>query len=100
VLDIIWRFGYKKVIFFGVDLYNSKYFWTDKSEYGKTHCQFNKDYKIKKKMTAPHNTLHIKDFIVWFSKEWMNKTGTNVFVGHKDTSLYPDLSYLDIEEEL
>jgi hypothetical protein len=100
VLDIMLRFGYEKIIFFGVDLYNSKYFWTDRHEYGKTHCRFNKDHKKNKTISDPHSTSHIKDFIVWFSKEWMNKIGTNVFVGHTDTSLYPDLNYLNIEEEI
>jgi len=33
ILDIIVRMGYKEISFLGVDLYDSRYFWTDKKEY-------------------------------------------------------------------
>jgi hypothetical protein len=98
ILDFLWRFGYEKVIFFGVDLYDSKYFWTDHLEYGETHCQYNHDHKKNKKVEQPHATFRIRDFVIWFSKEWMSKIDCEVFVGHKDTGLYPYLHYINIEE--
>ncbi len=97
LLELMCRFKYKKVIFFGVDMYDSRYFWTDRPEYGKTHCQWNKDHEGKSP-DAPHNTAHIKNFIVWFSKKRMSKHGGAFFVGHKDTTLWPDLLYYDMEK--
>jgi hypothetical protein len=97
ILDFLWRFGYEKVIFFGVDMHDSRYFWTNRPEYGKTHCQYNHDHKKNKKIEQPHTTFRIKDFIIWFSEEWMSKIDCKLFVGHKDTILYPDLKYFDIE---
>lgn len=97
MLDFLWRFKYKKIILFGFDMYDSKYFWTDKPEYGETHCQFNKDFQKNKKVEQPHNTFRIKDYVVWFSKEWMSKIDCELFVGHKDTTLYPELKYFNVE---
>ncbi len=97
IFELMLRFKYKKVIFFGVDMSDSRYFWTDKPEYGETHCQWNKDHEHNNP-DKPHNTAHIKNFIVWFSKKRMSKHGGTFFVGHKDTALYPGLEYIDIEE--
>jgi len=95
ILELLQRFKYKKVIFFGMDLINSRYFWTDRPEYGKTHCQWNKDHEGRKP-EQPHNTSHIRNFVVWFSKNWMREIGGEFFVGHKDTLLYPGLKYLKL----
>lgn len=97
LLELIWRFEYKKVVFFGVDLNDSRYFWTDKPEYGEVHAQWNKDHEGRKP-DQPHNTNHIKDFIVWFSKQRMKEIGGKFYTGHKKTLLYPDLDYFDIKE--
>jgi len=95
LLELLSRFKYKKVIFFGVDLYDSTYFWTGKSEFGKVHAQWNKDHEGRKS-SQQHNTAHIKDFIVWFSEHKMSRVGGKFLVGHKDTLLYPGLEYYDI----
>lgn len=97
MLDFLWRFKYKKIVLFGFDMHDSRYFWTDKPEYGETHCQFNKDFRPSKKIDQPHNTFRIKDYVVWFNKEWMSKIGCELVVGHKDTTLYPELKYFDME---
>ncbi len=99
LMELMWRFKYEKVIFFGIDMTNSRYFWTGKPEFGETHCQWNKDHEGRKP-NAPHNTAHIKNFMVWFSQKRMAEFGGEFFVGHKDTGLYPDLRYIDIEKEL
>lgn len=95
LLELMQRFKYKKVIFFGMDLIDSRYFWTGESKYGKTHCQWNKDHEGRKPK-QPHNTAHIKNFVVWFSKNRMREVGGEFFVGHKNTLLYPDLNYLKL----
>ena len=78
---------------------DSRYFWTGKPEFGETHCQWNKDHEGKKP-DAPHNTSHVKNFMVWFSNKRMAEFGGEFRVGHKDTALYPDIKYIDIEKEL
>lgn len=98
MLDLLWKFRYKKVIIFGMDMYNSKYFWTGKPEYGETHCQFNHDKVKTKTQNDPHKTYKIKDYIIWFCKEWMSKIDCEVFVGYTDTLLYPDLEYFNVEK--
>lgn len=95
LLELFCRFKYEKVVFFGMDLTSSLYFWTNRPEYGETHCQWNKDHEGRKP-EQPHNTAHIKNFVVWFSKKRMDKVGGEFFVGHKDTLLYPDLKYLKL----
>jgi len=97
LLELMWRFKYKKVIFFGVDLNDSRYFWTGRPEYGEVHAQWNKDHEGRKP-EQPHNTSHIKNFIVWFSKKRMGEFGGQFYTGHKKTLLYPDLEYFDVEE--
>jgi hypothetical protein len=96
VLELICNFKYKKVIFFGVDLYNSIYFWTNRPEYGETHIQWNQ--APGKTPNDPHNTAHLKNFIIWFSENRMKDIGGEFFVGHKDTLLYPGLKFIDIEQ--
>lgn len=96
ILELFYRFKYKKVIFFGMDLIDSRYFWTGESKYGKTHCQWNKDHEGRKP-DQRHNTAHIKKFVVWFSKNRMKEVGGKFFVGHKDTLLYvAGLKYLKL----
>lgn len=95
MLELILRFKYKRVIFFGVDLQDSRYFWTGRKDFGKTHCQWNKDHEDRKP-DQPHNTAHVKNFVVWFSRKKMRKIGGEFFVGHKDTSLFPELRYISI----
>lgn len=95
LLELMCRLKYKRVVFFGVDLLNSLYFWTDRPEYGETHCQWNKDHEGRKP-TDFHNTSHVKNFMVWFSKNRMFEVGGEFFVGHKDTMLYPELKLYDI----
>jgi len=97
ILELFWRFEYKKVVFFGTDMNNSKYFWTGRKEFGETHCQTNKDHEGKDP-ELPHGTAHLKNFIVWFSQKRMKKVGGEFCVGYTDTLLYPDLNLVNIEE--
>lgn len=98
ILELLYRFKYKKVIFFGVDMINSNYFWTGRSEYGKTHCQWNKDHEGKNPL-EPHNSAHIKNFIIWFSENRMKEINGKFYVGHKDTLLYPNIELINIEDQ-
>jgi len=98
ILELLYKFKYKKVIFFGVDMTSSEYFWSN-GKYGKTHCIFNKDHEKGKRATDPHSTSHIKNFMVWFSQQKMKEVGGQFYVGHKDTALYPDLEYFNILKE-
>jgi hypothetical protein len=90
VLELLTRFKYKKILFWGVDLHDCRYFWTNKPEYGKVHRQINRD-----KPDEPHNTAHIRNFVVWFAGR-QKKLGCEFFVCHKDTLLYPDFDYFEL----
>jgi len=72
--ELWYKMGYKNVILLGMDMHNSKYFWTDRPEYGSTHCHHNKDFEGKDE-NSPHNTAHIKNFIVDFNKKYMMPLG-------------------------
>jgi len=98
LFDILYKFKYKRVILFGVDLMDSKYFWTDKPEYGEVHAQFNYDGAGKKVPTDPHNVSHIQNFLVWFANKKMKEVGGKIYVGHKLTALYPEIEYMALED--
>jgi len=95
MLELFYKFKYKQVIFFGVDMNTSEYFWSN-GEYGITHCIFNKDHEKGKTIEQPHSTAHIKNFIIWFSEVRMKEIGGKFYVGNKDTALYPSLDFLEI----
>ncbi len=92
ILDMMCLMGYKKIILFGVDLFTSTYFWTGDEKYGKTHLQTNKNMKVN----TPHITaVKVIPFVEGFSEKNMNG---ELYVGHKETLLYPKLKYIDIEK--
>ncbi len=94
ILELLHRFDYEKVVLFGVDLHNSKYFWTGRPEYGEVHDQTNKG----KKLDEFHDTARkVVDFTVGYNKYRMQG---RLFVGYRDTLLYrkKGLKYLDVME--
>ena len=97
ILEILWRMEYKKIILLGVDYDSSRYFWTDRSEYGKVHCHHNKDFEGRKE-EEPHNTVNTMSFMVGFNRNYLEPFGRKMYVGYKDTLLYPELEYLPMEE--
>lgn len=95
VLEIVFKMNYKYIIFFGVDLYNSKYFWTDdRNTYPDVYERTNKNYPVD----HPHNTVGVEKYIDWFNRTFMKPLKMNVYVGHKDTLLYTGnyLPYIDL----
>jgi len=96
LLELIYKMGYQMVVFYGVDLYDSRYFWTGgNSIYGEVHHQTNKEHE-NKDPNSPHTTYKIKDFIVDFHRRWMAPGKRRFVVGHKNTLLFPELEYVDI----
>lgn len=96
VLVLMYRFGYSSIILFGVELDNSKYFWTGRDpKYGLVHHQVNKEHEGHKE-SDPHNTIHIKDFIIDFNERWMIPNKREILVGTKKTLLYPSLRFVEI----
>lgn len=92
ILEMMYNLGYKKIILFGVDLSTSTYFWTDKKEYGDVPLQTNKNMKPHLLHTTAEKVI---PFVKEFNKDIMKGC---LYVGHKDTLLYPDLKYYDIEK--
>ena len=92
VIDLMRQMGYEKIIIFGMDLNTSAYFWTDTDEYGKTHTNTNKDRNI----SQPHTTMQT---VMGFLPSFAMKHNLPIYVGYKETALYPSLPYIDILKE-
>jgi len=93
LIEIIYRLGYTNLILFGVDLYNSLYFWSSgDAKYGEVHHLWNKQHENRQPQ-APHNTSRITQFIIDFNNRYFIPSNGEIFVGTKNTSLYPSLNY-------
>lgn len=92
IVHLLCQMGYEKIVLFGLDGYNSYYFWShlDPLIYGPFHDLTNKA-REGKDPNKPHNAFHIKDYIIDFNNRWMLPNGKKILVGHKDTMLYPAL---------
>lgn len=96
VFELIFHMGYETVILFGVDLHNSYYFWTGGDpKYGQVHHQTNKAHE-NKDPEDNHATYRLREFLRDFNYRWMKPQGREIFVGHKDTALYPILGYMEV----
>lgn len=96
ILDLLFKFGYHRIVTFGIDLSNSFYFWSSgESKYGEVHHLTNKAHE-NKPPEQPHSTHRVLDFIIDFNQRWMKDKGREIFVGHKDTVLYPHLNCIDV----
>jgi len=95
VLDLLSRMNYEKVVLFGVDLKNAKYFWTDNKEFGETHCNTNKNLK----KDSMHTTaLRVLNFTCDVSYKWFNR---KLYLGYKKSLLSTvGIPYINIEKEL
>jgi hypothetical protein len=100
MLEMLYKFGYKKVYLYGVDLNTSSYFWTEgnKSVYGEVHHQYNKQHEGNAKDRF-HATYRIKDFIIDFNNRFMIPENKEIYTATKNTLLYPGLRYKDIVGE-
>lgn len=97
IFELMYKMGYKRIITFGIDLFNSFYFWTGGNpEYGEVHHQTNKAHE-NKPPEQPHATHRIKDFLVDFDRRWMQKDRIGLYVGHTNTALWPDLTCFELE---
>lgn len=91
LFELLYKMGYKRIVLFGVDLDNSRYFWTGGDPiYGQVHHQTNKAHEGKDP-NLPHNTHRIAEFIVDFQYRWMRPANRSIVVGHKKTALYGKL---------
>ena len=99
IIQMLYLMGYTNVILWGLDMSNSKYFWTDmKPEVrGIVHDEWNKQREGKSK-DEPHNASHLKGYIVDFNNRFMKPKGKNIYVGHKSTALYPELDFININD--
>jgi hypothetical protein len=98
MLEIMYRFGYEKIILYGVDMNNSYYFWTGGDLiYGEVHHQTNKEHEGKDPH-LPHQTHHIKDFIIDFNQRFMLTQNREIFVGSTKSALYPNIKFTEIME--
>lgn len=96
MLDILYKFGYNKIILCGVDLLNSKYFWTngDPKIYGEVHCNWNKE-DTGNKINDPHKTHNVSGFIIYLNNLMKNQD-KEIFIINEKTKLYPDLMIFNV----
>ncbi|MDB4337431.1 hypothetical protein OAA09_00275 [bacterium] len=68
ILDMMARMNYEKIYFLGVDMYSSKYFWTDNADYDSVNIpDIIKSCKPDERPPdSNHPTQKLKDFIVEF----------------------------------
>lgn len=98
LLELLYRMGYMRIILIGVDLYDSRYFWTDGGEkYGEIHHNTNKEHEGKDP-NLPHNTIGIQNYIIDYNSYWMCRRKGQVYTATKKTLLYPKLPYLSIQD--
>lgn len=90
VLELIRRVGYSTIILAGIDLYDSRYFWSDGDpKWGEVHHITNKAHEGRNP-SEPHNTAMVTGYIVDFSdKLWA--AGGRMFVTSVRSSLWPGI---------
>jgi len=98
LIDMLYKLKYRYIILAGVDLLDSRYFWTngDPNIYGEVHQQWNKEISGGK-IDAPHKTHHISNFIIDFNNQHMKSKKREIFLITKKSKLYPDLNCIKIE---
>ena len=95
IIEALYKMGYEKVILYGVELTNSKYFWTDNLEIDPVYVRTNKGNKPD----CFHTTYFIKDYIIDFNERFMKPLKREIVVGTKDTLLFPELKYENLKGE-
>jgi len=97
LIDMLYKFGYKHIILVGVDLSDSRYFWTggDSKVYGRVHHQWNKQHEGKSP-NSPHNTFHVIYFIVDFNNRHMKPNRKEIFIQSKKSLLYKYMRHIEI----
>lgn len=96
LIDMLYKLSYKKIILVGIDMRDSRYFWTDHPEFGPVHHQFNKQHEAGKTADQPHNTYHIKDFIIDFNQKHMAPNNREIVLISNKTLLYPSLRMVEL----
>ena len=93
VIDLMCLMGYKKIIIFGMDLNTSEYFWSNTDEYGEIHDNSNRG----KELNEPHTTIGVSLYFVPFVSSFRK---IPIYVGYKETALYPSVPYINILEDI
>ena len=100
LIELICRMGYTKIITYGIDLFNSLYFWGDgDAKYGETHHKWNKEHEGRNPYDV-HNTFRIREFFFDFNLLHMVPKSRQIYVGHKDTALFPGILYINLKQLL
>lgn len=88
IIQILYLMNYTNIIVIGMDMINSKYFWTDMDI--PVHDKWNKA-REGKTMDKPHNASHLKNYIIDFNERHMKPKGREIFIMTEKTALYPSL---------
>ena len=98
VLDLVLKLKYKKIVMLGIDPDTSAYFY-DTMEEMKEYCAYfkPKKHKMYENMVPKGNKFNTIDVYLYSLRDYLlRKRGVELFVGFKDSMLYPKLSaYFD-----
>lgn len=90
---------YKKIILYGVDLLNSKYFWANYS-WIEPHTRTCHGRNPKDKHSTVDGNIYkgIHEYIYYIEKEVFLPTGREIFVANKKSLLYPKIPLFNYRE--
>jgi hypothetical protein len=97
ILEILYKMEYQWIILIGVDLETSYYFWSDRDPKWGAVCHYTNKEHEGKDPNLPHATANrCEDFVYDFNTRFMKPLNKEIFVGTKNTLLYPKLRYVKI----
>ena len=92
IIHLLYLMGYKKIICWGVDMINSKYFWTDMAPEVRGEVDLLYENIAP---SYPHRSILIASYIIDFNKRHMIPQNKEILIGNKTTALYPSLKLWD-----
>jgi len=98
IMDIMTRMGYEKIYFLGVDMNDSRYFWSGNKEYGDIEMEdIVKSCKPdERSIDDPHPTMHMKDYL----PEYLEYNGQDAINLSEASLLSKKMITMDINEVL
>jgi len=98
IIDIMSRMGYDKIYFLGVDMTDSRYFWSGNKDYEDIKMEdIVKSCKPdERSIESPHPTMHMKDYLPEYL-EYNNQEAINL---SKNSLLSSKMKTMNINEVL
>ena len=96
LLVLLYQMGYKEIVLYGIDLNDSRYFWSDRPR-SEVHWRWNRERMPQPKIAErPHPNLDSTMYFVPFFND--NYMKDNIYVGSEKSALSKHLKLKTIEE--